>query len=141
MQINNQKIHEELLAAGVAGLPFSWTEDGTLNLSDAITPEQRATIEAVFAAHDSNVPALSEFISVMEAHYDTVAQEKHYDNRFTCALRAGYAGPFQTEGQLFAVWMDECNAYGYLQMAKVQNGERTMPTVAELLAELPAAPW
>lgn len=52
MQINNQKLYAELQAAGVAGLPFSWSESGEINFSNAITPEQRVTIEAVFSAHD-----------------------------------------------------------------------------------------
>lgn len=141
MQINNDKIYTELLVAGVAGLPFSWSEAGSLNFSDAITPEQRATIEAVFAAHNPNAPALSEFITAMEAHYDAVAQAKKYDSRLTCALRAGYAGPFQVEGQMFAVWMDECNALAYSVLAEVQAGSRAQPTVSEFLTMLPAAPW
>lgn len=81
------------------------------------------------------------YTRAMESHYDAVAKRKHYDNRFTCALRAGYSGPFQAEGTAFAVWMDSCNAYGYAQVAAVLAGQRTMPTVEALVAELPAAPW
>jgi len=81
------------------------------------------------------------YVTELEAHYDTVAQVKHYDNRFTCALRAGYAGPFQTEGQSFAQWMDLCNLYAYQEMGRVQAGERPAPTHEELVAELPVAPW
>ena len=43
--------YDELKAAGLAGLPFSWGEDGVY-VTDAITPEQKAAIEAVIAAHD-----------------------------------------------------------------------------------------
>ena len=84
---------------------------------------------------------LQQFIAAMEHHYDLVAKRRQYDNRLTCALRAGYPGPFQAEGQAFAVWMDTCNAYGYEQMDKVLNGQRPMPTVPALIAELPVAPW
>ena len=84
---------------------------------------------------------LQQFIAAMEYHYDLVAKRKQYDNRLTCALRAGYPGPFQAEGQAFAVWMDNCNLYGYEQMDRVLNGQRPMPTVSGLIAELPAAPW
>lgn len=89
----------------------------------------------------TNEQIVATFVANMERRYDAVAQAKHYDNRFTCALRAGYAGPFQAEGQAFAVWMDACNAYGYQEMAKVQNGTRPMPTIEQLLSELPVAPW
>ena len=84
---------------------------------------------------------VAEFVASLESHYDSVARAKNYDNRYTCALRAGYAGPFQSEGQSFAQWMDECNAYGYQELAKIQNGLRQMPTIEQFLSELPAAPW
>lgn len=58
----------ELEAAGLFGLPFSWSEngvnfgdtvhlDGTLTVNEALTPEQRAAVEAVVAAHDPEAPA------------------------------------------------------------------------------------
>lgn len=42
----------EIEAAGLAGLAFSWTADGLLTFGDAISAEQRAAIEAVYAAHN-----------------------------------------------------------------------------------------
>lgn len=84
---------------------------------------------------------LASFIGALESHYDTTAQSRRYDNRLTCALRAGYPGHFQAEGLAFAVWMDECNAYAYGQMALVQAGERDQPTPDELVAELPLMVW
>jgi len=77
----------------------------------------------------------------LEVHYDAKAKEKRYDNRLTCALRAGYAGPFQAEGQAFAQWMDTCNAYAYGVMAEVVQGTRPLPTIDDLLAELPVLTW
>lgn len=84
---------------------------------------------------------LTKFIAAMEGHYDAVAQAKKYDNRLTCALRAGYAGPFQSDGIAFAQWMDACNAYGFTELAKIQAGERNAPSVEDWIAELPVAPW
>lgn len=91
-------------------------------------PMSEAMIEATFTA-------------ALEAHYDNVAQSRRYDNRLTCALRAGYPGPFQPEGSTFAVWMDNCNAYAYQQLGVVKSGQRPMPTVEELIAELPSIVW
>lgn len=45
---------QELIAAGVGGLPMSWTEDGQFIFDDSITQEQRDTVLAVAAAHDPN---------------------------------------------------------------------------------------
>lgn len=84
---------------------------------------------------------IQEMTRALERYYDSVAQIKRYDNRLTCALRAGYAGVFQQEGITFAIWMDNCNAYGYQVIADVQGGLRVIPTPEELIAELPAAPW
>ena len=48
---------------------------------------------------------------------------------------------FQTEGIAFATWMDNCNAYGYQVMADCLAQLRTIPTVEELIAELPELIW
>jgi len=83
----------------------------------------------------------ADYTARLEALYDAKAQERRYDTRFTCALRAGYVGPFQADGVAFAQWMDASNAHGYTVMAAVQAGDRPLPTWEELAAELPAAPW
>ena len=89
----------------------------------------------------SNDEIIKELTTALEQHYDATAQQKRYDNRYTCALRAGYSGPFQAEGQAFAVWMDTCNAHGYQIIADVLDGKRTIPTATELVAELPVITW
>lgn len=81
-------------------------------------------------------------VTGMDALFDTTAQARRYDNRITCALRAGYVGPFQAEGQAFATWLDTCNALAYTLLGEVQAGTRPMPaTVSEALSLLPAMVW
>ena len=92
-------------------------------------------------APKTNDEIVAELTTALEAHYDAKAREKRYDNRLTCALRAGYAGPFQAEGIAFAQWMDNCNAYGYQVTTNCLAGTRTAPTEAELIAELPVMVW
>jgi hypothetical protein len=92
----------------------------------------------------SNVvpPTETEIITAMEALFDKTAQSKRYHNRLTCALRAGYPGPFQAEGIAFATWMDSCNAVAYQMQAEIKAGTRTMPTtIEEALSFLPAIVW
>lgn len=81
------------------------------------------------------------FTDALTRHLDAVAQSKNYDNRITCAVRAGYAGPFQAEGQAFATWMDTCNALGYQLMADVLAGIIPMPTEQGLIDMLPEMEW
>ncbi len=104
-----------------------WTEALTPCAVQAQTPEPEQIIAG--------------YVTAMEAHYDAVAKAKGYDNRYTCALRAGYSGPFQTEGQAFAQWMDACNAYAYQELAKIKGNGRAVPTIPGFLSELPSAPW
>ena len=90
------------------------------------------------------LPALtvSDFERALDAHLDAKAQERRYTDRFTCALRAGYPGPFQAEGAAFAAWMDMCNAYAYSLLMQVQAGTRPPPaSVAAFVEELPDLVW
>jgi len=48
-----QTFGEELIAAGLGGLPFSWGEDGKIEGREKLTKEQNAALDAVLAAHDS----------------------------------------------------------------------------------------
>lgn len=89
----------------------------------------------------TNDEIINDLTTALEQHYDAVAKSRRYDNRYTCALRAGYAGPFQAEGQTFAVWMDTCNAYGYQVIADVLAAKRPTPTAEQLIAELPVIIW
>lgn len=81
------------------------------------------------------------YTAALEGHYDSVAKQRRYDDRKTCTLRAGYAGPFQMEGTAFGIWMDTCNVYAYEQMDAVIASEREKPTPEELIAELPPMVW
>ena len=82
------------------------------------------------------------FETALDNHLDNVARQKRYDNRFTCALRAGYPGPFQAEGQAFAAWMDSCNAMAYQILFDVQQGLRLPPaSIEEFIGSMPAMVW
>lgn len=81
------------------------------------------------------------YTALLDAHIDAKARERGYDSRVTCALRAGYPGPFQTEGQAFAPWMDDCYEKGQQVLADVTAGTRQMPTPEAFIAELPPMVW
>lgn len=87
-------------------------------------------------------PTVADFDAALTRHLDATAQARRYDNRITCALRAGYPGPFQAEGQAFALWMDACNLAAYTLLAEVQAGARPLPENAQVLIEaLPLMVW
>ncbi len=85
---------------------------------------------------------IADFERALDNHLDRVAKVKRYNDRFTCALRAGYPGPFQAEGQAFAAWMDSCNMVAYTQLQSVASGQTELPTTTQaLIDQLPAPPW
>lgn len=91
-------------------------------------------------------PSIEEHIAVFDAalvaHLDATARERRYDSRVTCALRAGYSGPFQAEGIAFASWMDQCNALAYQLLAEIIAGTRPMPSSPQTMIDLmPAMVW
>ena len=103
-----------------------------------------AEVEATYVPPEP--PSLEEQIAVFDAalvaHMDATARERRYDNRVTCALRAGYPGPFQAEGIAFASWMDQCNALAYQLLAEVVAGTRPMPDSPQaLIGLMPAMEW
>lgn len=83
-----------------------------------------------------------EYNKQVEQYMDKVAQAKGYDDRRSCALRAGFEGPFKEEGQAFAVWMDTCFAELYNFLQEVKAGVKPIPNnFEEVKAILPVAPW
>jgi len=84
---------------------------------------------------------LADYDAALTAHLDAVAQTRRYADRVSCSVRAGYVGPFQAEGIAFAQWMDACNATGYSMLEDFQKGIIPQPTIAEMIAALPAMVW
>jgi hypothetical protein len=81
---------------------------------------------------------VQKYEAALDAYLDKTAQDHRYNDRFTFALRAGYAGPWQAEGIAFAQWMDGINAAAYLMLVGVQAGEVTPPpSIEEFIASLP----
>jgi hypothetical protein len=63
---------QELKAASLTGLAFSWGADGSLAFSDALSSGQVAAIEAVYAAHDPGKADNSQQAEALLAKADIV---------------------------------------------------------------------
>ena len=90
---------------------------------------------------ETDAEAAQRLLAVVEQHMDAVAAERNYDNRYTCAVRAGYPNQWQAEGTAFGEWMDACYAHLYQVQADVLAGSRAIPSEVDLIAELPAMVW
>lgn len=131
-------------------------KDGVVTIPTADTPElpnanadyleYKRWLLAGGVPEPVDPPSIEDQIAVFDAalvaHLDATARERRYDNRVTCALRAGYPGPFQAEGIAFAAWMDQCNALAYQLLAEVVAGTRPLPSSPQALIDLmPPMVW
>ena len=67
MPIISERFTKELRTAGLAGLPFSWGEDGSIEFNPSLTQSQINAINAVLAAHDGVTPLTSAEIEATNA--------------------------------------------------------------------------
>jgi hypothetical protein len=81
------------------------------------------------------------YIQAMCDHQDSIARDRMYDNRMTCALRASYDGPYNNEGMAFAIWMDKFNYIGYRLIDRMKSGEMEWVCKSEFLDMLPKFNW
>lgn len=89
---------DELQAAGLMGLPFTWGADGSFEFSPAMTPEQTAAVMAVYGAHDpaaevEAVPDLATQLAALLITKGTItADEIHPDTLAAVDAQLSVAG-------------------------------------------------
>ena len=84
----------------------------------------------------------SRLTSAIQSMLDDKAKERNYDSILSlCTYATSTAAKFSKEGQAAVEWRDEVWAKGYAILADVEGGERAIPTVDELLSELPSFVW
>ena len=84
----------------------------------------------------------SRLTSAIQSMLDETAKERGYDNILSlCTYATSTNAKFAAEGQAAVEWRDEVWAKGYAILADVESGARAIPTVDELLAELPNFVW
>ncbi len=87
------------------------------------------------------LPTLEDYDAALTAHLDSVAQSRRWQDRISLMSRAGFPGPWQADAIAFGQWADGCNVIGYQILADFQAGLIPQPTIAEMLAALPAMVW
>lgn len=87
-------------------------------------------------------PTLSEFSGAIEAHVDDAAKSRNYASAVSLASYVQSTNAqWAAEAQAFVAWRDAAWGYAYGELAKVQAGQRAIPSVADLISELPAIAW
>lgn len=90
----------------------------------------------------------NDYKDAVQAHIDYTASSpppvgRNYADGNSCASYDGdpVVPQWAAEGAAFKAWRSTVWAYVYNQLYAVQNGQRAQPTIAELIAELPAMAW
>ena len=87
-------------------------------------------------------PTIDDFTHAVQAHLDGFARTRNYDGILSAATYATSTVPkFQAEGQYAVEARDATWAKCYEILAAVEGGTRPMPTMGELIAELPVLTW
>lgn len=83
-----------------------------------------------------------DFASAIQNHVDATAKSKGYADGIALAGYSTSTIPaWSAEAQTFIAWRDQVWLYAYTELAKVQGGQREVPTIAELIGELPTITW
>lgn len=77
------------------------------------------------------------FNNAIQTHLDTKAKEFRYDNIMSARSYAGYTNPFQSEAKKLAIWASNCWVKAGELEADVQDGNRDMTGIDEVINELP----
>lgn len=98
------------------------------------------------AAFSNPPPDINEIVATytiaIQKHLDSFAQTRSYDGILSAATYATSQVPkFKAEGQYAVEARDTTWAKCYEILAAVEAGSRPMPTLDELLAELPVLTW
>ncbi len=93
-------------------------------------------------AAEAKAALVKQYEDAVQRMLDTEARNRGYDGILSaCTYVSSSVPKFQAEAVVAAGWRDVCWNYCYTALAEVEAGTRTMPTVEELINELPAITW
>lgn len=124
--------------ATVGGLPYHIVEGDPL-FEAAQANGSDLPLEPV---PETPPPTLDDFRLAIQWRIDETARQRGYDSGVTCSSYIGSTVPaWAAEAAAFVSYRDAVWAYAYAEMAKVENDKREMPTIADILSELPSVNW
>lgn len=116
-----------------------WTAEEAYKHTMMTEAEVTASADALFFQWSG---LQAELTAAVQDHMDKTAQTRNYDNIFTACSYANSTDPkFKAEGEACVAWRDAVWNTCYAILAAVQAGQRHIPSVDDLIAELPALEW
>ena len=105
-----------------------WTDDRPIPLDSDIENKYRA--DMVAKTEDKTTSAIDDFIN-------DVAIAHGYTNMMSARSYVGFENPFQADCLRLANWSSDCWVKAGAIKQDVLDGNRDMPTIAQVLSELP----
>ena len=92
---------------------------------------------------DEKVPTTEQdFSNALQSYIDAVAADIGYGNGIALAIHTTSTVPaWAAEAVTFIAWRDAVWMYAYNELAKVQGGQRPVPTIGQMISELPTINW
>lgn len=116
---------------------LSGSDYSGLSWLDSKPKPSLSELEAAWAEIETE-QTIAALESAVDAFMDGKAQTKGFRDRHSFALRAGIPGSsWHARALVFGAWMDSVNDYCWQVKVDCLAGKREVPTVEELLAELP----
>lgn len=130
-------------ALDAVGVRSAHLEEAAAALAAAAAQAAYDAAQAAYAAaHPTRAEVQAAIVTATQKRLDTFAQTRNYDGILSaCTYAASGVAKFAAEGQYCVGARDESWAALYQIMADVQSNERPMPTLDEVLAELPELEW
>lgn len=101
-----------------------------------------ATGEITFIDVEAPAPTLTDYTLALQEHIDATARARGYDGGLAFASYVDSMQPgWAVEARTFVGWRDAVWVAAYAVMTAVQAGQRTAPSIEELIGEMPAVVW
>jgi hypothetical protein len=110
---------------------YQYVGDGLLKQKVAVTIDPTAIAIQVLTE------GVEQAKIAVQTLLDTKAQSKGYDTIISATSYVGFPNAFRNESERFLTWKAGCWTKCYQILGAVQTGTRTLPTLEELLAEMP----
>lgn len=108
----------------------AWTQVWVVR--NATAAEQSAALDKIQAEYEAEV----------QSHLDATAQTRGYDSMLSaCSYASGTHPRFSVEGRDCLAWRSSVWEAAYQIMTDVRLGARPLPTVQQVIAELPPMVW
>ncbi|WP_321449295.1 hypothetical protein [uncultured Cohaesibacter sp.] len=116
-------------------------DEGLIEVAEAPTSSKQLW-DFEIEAWSSPLPTQADYTNAIQAMLDDAAKVRLYDSAATMSTYVSSTNEqWAAEAASMIAWRDAVWLYAYAQLDLVQSGQRTQPTVDELLAELPTPTW